>query len=159
MTSSIKYGAINGFLFGALAEMTLRSVSIYESYMQTPLPPDVFIETVTYRFSWWYLPLLSTAFLTTASFLVHRYLSRYAKSIIWRWQVIAFVAALANCLYSVMIILYHWQSSEQSGLLGTEVLVHVISMDIRVLINTLPVLLAFNLIFALILQFRETRLP
>ena len=156
----IKLGAINGILFGTLLELTLRARYSYGMYVfnQTPLPPDMHIQIAPYPFKWWYLPLLSLVLVTLASFLVNRYLAKYLKSSIWLWQVIGFVAVLEACVYSAITIWYQWYYS-RFDFLGMDYLLHAIKSEQSICLRVLPVVLAFNLIFALMLRFRKARLP
>lgn len=153
--SGVELGAISGMLFGILLESVLRSIYLYETHVQeqTLLPLDVHIQMMPYPSSWWYLPLFSLVLITLASFLVHRYFARHIKSSVWLWQVIGLVAVLEACLYSVIVIWYQWYHS-QFDFLGIDYLV-LIKGDLRIILRVLPVVLGFNLLFALALRFRN----
>ena len=157
---AIRFGAINGVLFGTSLELTLRLIFLYERHVQnqTPISPDPHIQMAPYPFNWWYLPALFLALVTLASFIVHRYLAQHIKSAMWLWQIIGIVAVVGCGLYAViMISWYQWRS--EFDFLGLGSLAPAIKSDLGLCLLFLPIAVAFNLLFSKVLRYWKVPLP
>ena len=156
----IALGAINGILFGILMETVLRSLFLYEKYLRDKKPPlsNLNISYLPYPFNWWFLPLLSVVFVTLATFIVHRYFAQYIKSSIWFWQVVGIVAVLGLVVYSIPYSLYNWCFSKFS-FPESYYSIEAMQQDLPIFLVAFPSIAVFNLLFALVLKWRNLNLP
>lgn len=156
--NAIRLGAINGITFGVFFEITLRSIFLYESYIQkqTSISSDMHIHTTSYPFSWWFLPILSLVFITLASFLANQYLAHRIKSIFWLWQIIGFIAVLECYLYGAIMSCWEWYRFD---FVYVEDVMRAMYGNLITCLRVLPIVLVFNLLFAIALRFRKPLLP
>jgi hypothetical protein len=157
--SVVELGAINGFVFGSLLELSLRAIYVYEAYMfaQTPLPTGLHICPTSYPFSWWFLPVFSFVLATLASYLTNRCFGQLIKSSFVLWQIVGFVAILGACLYSVVAVLYHWYFGE-FNFLGIDYPADVIPTELIYVLRISPGVIFFNFLFARVLRLWKKRL-
>lgn len=156
----IALGAINGILFGVLSDITWRLGFFVETYLRSRPPPPVGI-TICYSgypFRWWYLPLLSFIAVTSATFIVHHCAAKYIKSSIWFWQIVGVVIVFAFATFSIIYVLYYGEFTE-FGLTELYSVMSDVKRDFFVLFIAYPIIVIFNLLFALILKRFKTHLP
>jgi len=157
--NALELGAINGLIFGALLEIAWHSLYIYETYRdtQTPLPSDLHIQMAPYPFNWWTLLALFLITVSVASFLMHRYLSRFIKSSTLLWQIIGFVSILGCCVFSFIAIWKQWRTREE--LSGLSFPMESFQSELRAFLTLLPLILVCNLIFVAVLRLRKVQSP
>ncbi|MCU1289141.1 MAG: hypothetical protein JWN60_1370 [Acidobacteria bacterium] len=159
-TPIITLGAINGILLGVFLEILSRSIFLFEVYLRSssPSPSTITIPEPRYPLNWWYLPLLFFIAVTLATFVVHRFASRYIKSLIWFWQAVGVITSPILALFSIFFTFYYWYlHSFQFTLL------YFVKLEIKegflVSFIAFPIIAIFNLLFALILKRLKTHLP
>lgn len=156
----ITLGAINGILLGVFLEILFRSLFLLEVYLRPsdPSPRTITIPDPHYPFNWWYLPLLFFIAVTLATFVVDRFASGYLKSLIWFWQAVGVATSPVLALFSIIIAFYYWylQSFDFTKLYSVKI---AIKQDFLLSFLALPIIAAFNLLFALILKRLKTHLP
>jgi 4-amino-4-deoxy-L-arabinose transferase-like glycosyltransferase len=149
----LELGARNGIMFGALFEVTYRTIYQWNNSQPErliPGEPRLIIDLAPYPFRWWYLPLLSTVSVPLASLLVHRLLSRRTKSTILLWQLIGLVALLGVAIYGCSNIVYGLYMHSH---LEMDYFFWEAGLGLRLLLfPVLPLVMAYNLIFAVALD-------
>ena len=155
----VALGATNGLLFGASVEIILRSLYFYEWYLHKKYLPHLHIP-LPYGYpldDWWFLTILSFVCATAATFIVHRCFAQYIKSSVWFWQIVG-VGALFVCAgYSMLYISY--QVYLMFDVIEVNSVVSAIEGDLCALLLASPIVATFNLLFALVLKWRNLNLP
>lgn len=154
--SAVKSGTINGLVAGAVIELSLRFVHVYQNwlYERTPLPDEMQIQMSPYPFRWWYLPLLSFVLVVPMSLLVQHFMSHHIKSPILLWQIIGLGSVLT--LYLSILISDVWNA--HFSIMGADYWLFAWSLNLMGWLSLVISVAVFNLLYSLVIQFIRYKL-
>jgi len=153
LTRTVGLGVINGLSFGILAEVVMSLLYEYEIGLGGRTDPATTIDMAPYPWAWWYLPLISTLLVTTATFVVHCFLGRRIKSPFWFWEAVGLFSVAG--LYLLTLSVDWWNARSSS--LKADYWQFAPSLKLAPWILLVPALLVFNLLFAWIANQIKTK--